>query len=225
MWRITCFGIHFAVIKQRMQVYGTPYRTCVDCARTIMSREGWHAFYYSFGTQLVLNIPYQSLHFVVYEFVQNIVNPDRRYVPLSHVLSGAAAGAVAAAVTTPFDVCKTLLNTQESSAVAKHGRDVHGIVSAAKTVYELRGFKGFFSGTTARVLFQIPSTALAWFVYEFFKYALKKEWQRNNPSEHGSSTEKHAGSKTLSGTNGEVHGTATPGLTVVHVSAAQNDLR
>jgi len=208
-----------------MQVYGTPYRSCVDCARTIMTREGWHAFYYSFGTQLVLNIPYQSLHFVVYEFVQNIVNPDRQYVPISHVISGGAAGAVAAAVTTPFDVCKTLLNTQESSAVAKYGRDVHGIVSAAKTVYELRGVKGFFSGTTARVLFQIPSTAIAWFVYEFFKYALKNEWQRNNPTRQMSSADHQVGSGTLSGAIIENHGTVTAGLPVVHVAAAQSELR
>lgn len=213
------FLIYFVVIKQRMQVYRTPYRSCVDCARTIMAREGWRAFYYSFGTQLVLNVPYQSLHFVVYEFVQDVMNPDRLYVPTSHVVSGAAAGAVAAALTTPFDVCKTLLNTQESGALARHGQKVHGIVSAARTVHQLKGIKGFFSGTTARVLFQIPSTAIAWFVYEFFKFALKNEWQRTHP------IEAHVISKVQSVVGEEVHVTPRPGIIVTQVSATRSSER
>jgi len=166
-----------AVIKQRLQVYGTPYKSCLHCARTILIQEGWQAFYYSFGTQLVLNIPYQSLHFIVYEFTQDLVNRDREYRPMTHVFSGGLAGAVAAGMTTPFDVCKTLLNTQEHSAVSQQGEHVHGITSAARAIYRLRGFTGFFSGTTARVVFQIPSTAIAWLVYEFFKYVLTKEWR------------------------------------------------
>jgi solute carrier family 25 (mitochondrial iron transporter), member 28/37 len=206
-----------------MQVYGTPYRSCVHCAQTIVAREGWRAFYYSFSTQLALNIPYQSLHFVVYEFVQNILNPDRQYLPSSHVVSGAAAGAVAAALTTPFDVCKTLLNTQESGAVAQGGRNVHGIVSATRTVYELRGIKGFFSGTSARVLFQIPSTAIAWFVYEFFKYALKKEWQRTHSGSFAGNgdAELHlVASKPKSDScNAQLCSTASTGLTPVQLAA------
>jgi len=166
-----------AVIKQRLQVYGTPYRSCLDCTRKILVQEGWQAFYYSFGTQLVLNIPYQSLHFVIYEFTQDLLNRNREYRPMTHMFSGGLAGAVAAGLTTPFDVCKTLLNTQERSAVSRHGEHIHGIMPAARAVYQLRGFTGFFSGTTARVVFQIPSTAIAWVVYEFFKYVLAKNWR------------------------------------------------
>jgi len=98
------------------------------------------------------------------------------------VFSGGVAGAVAAGLTTPFDVCKTLLNTQESSAVSRQGEQVHGIMPAARTIYRLRGFTGFFSGTTARVVFQIPSTAVAWVVYEFFKFVLTKDWRRTEHS-------------------------------------------
>lgn len=42
------------------------------------------------------------------------LNRERRYNPLVHVVAGGAAGAVASAVTTPLDVVKTLLNTQET---------------------------------------------------------------------------------------------------------------
>lgn len=54
----------------------------------------------------------QAVHLVTYEWCQSVLNPMRRYSPPAHALSGALAGALAAAATTPLDVCKTLLNTQ-----------------------------------------------------------------------------------------------------------------
>lgn len=42
------------------------------------------------------------------------MNRDRKYNPAVHVVAGGAAGAIASACTTPLDVVKTLLNTQET---------------------------------------------------------------------------------------------------------------
>lgn len=42
------------------------------------------------------------------------MNKERKYNPPVHVIAGAAAGATASAFTTPLDVIKTLLNTQET---------------------------------------------------------------------------------------------------------------
>lgn len=53
--------------------------------------------------------------------------------------SGALAGGFAAAVTTPLDVCKTLLNTQQTGKAT-------GLVEAIKTIYRLRGVSGYFKG-------------------------------------------------------------------------------
>ena len=59
-----------------------------------------------------MNLPYQTVFLVTYESLRSYLNPDNTYSPVTHMLSGAGAGALAAAVTTPFDVAKTLLNTQ-----------------------------------------------------------------------------------------------------------------
>lgn len=153
-----------------MQVFNSPYKSCVDCVRSVYHSEGVKAFYRSYGTQLTMNVPFVSLHFVIYESAQDLINPTRQYHPLSHVVSGAAAGAIAAAATTPLDVCKTLLNTQ---AVGTHGSVVvQGLLQAVSTVYRCRGVRGYFSGVTARMVFQTPSTAISWTVYEFFKFAI-----------------------------------------------------
>lgn len=86
-----------------------------ECAIKVYRAEGFSAFYRSYGTQLAMNVPFQCVHFIVYEAMQNATNPDRAYNPLGHVISGGVSGALAAAFTTPLDVCKTLLNTQVES--------------------------------------------------------------------------------------------------------------
>ncbi|XP_051965105.1 mitoferrin-1-like [Xyrauchen texanus] len=162
------------VVKQRMQMYNSPYRSLYDCVLTVSRREGLAAFYRSYSTQLTMNIPFQAVHFITYEFMQEHFNPQRQYRPETHILSGAAAGAVSAAVTTPLDVCKTLLNTQENVSLSSAHVSGHlsGMVNALQTVYRLGGMPAFFKGIRARVIYQMPSTAIAWSVYEFFKYFL-----------------------------------------------------
>ncbi|GIY54599.1 mitoferrin-2 [Caerostris darwini] len=167
------------VVKQRMQMYASPYRTCFDCFTKVIHSEGVHALYRSYTTQLLMNIPFQAVHFMVYEFCQDLSNHQRTYNPMAHMISGAISGAVAAAVTNPLDVCKTLLNTQEQQVLHSLKKPTHitGLSKAFSTVYTIAGFKGFFRGLQARVIYQVPSAAIAWSVYEFFKYSLTMKYQ------------------------------------------------
>ncbi|XP_022620131.1 mitoferrin-2-like isoform X2 [Seriola dumerili] len=178
------------VVKQRMQMFNSPYRSVLDCMGSLLRREGPAAFYRSYTTQLTMNVPFQALHFMTYEYLQELLNPHRQYNPSSHVVSGALAGALAAAATTPLDVCKTLLNTQEAQAIhviqaeaataagavgaAAGSRHISGLGEAFRTVYRMGGVPAFFKGVQARVIYQMPSTAISWSVYEFFKYIITK---------------------------------------------------
>lgn len=160
-------------VKQRMQMCCSPYTNCRSCARTVFREEGVRAFYRSYTTQLTMNIPFQATHFIVYEFLQNLTNPSHEYNPRSHIVSGAVAGAVAATITMPLDVCKTLLNTQEPNLLRQlNQKRVVGLPGAARIVYAVAGLGGFFQGLKARVLYQMPSTAIAWSVYEGFKHVI-----------------------------------------------------
>lgn len=163
------------VVKQRMQMFSSPYKNCTQCFLHIWKAEGYRAFYRSYATQLTMNVPFQGIHFMMYELMQDWMNPVKTYDPRSHVISGAVAGAFAAAITTPLDVCKTLLNTQELCALNYKDKEIRGLPQAIKAVYRCCGFKGYFQGLQARVIFQMPSTAIAWSVYEFFKYFISKQ--------------------------------------------------
>ncbi|KAL8561815.1 hypothetical protein ACOMHN_046941 [Nucella lapillus] len=159
------------VVKQRMQVYGSRHRTCRQCLQRVVRHEGTGALYRSYPTQLLMNVPFQATQFVVYEAMQDALNGDRAYRPASHMCSGALAGALAAAITMPLDVCKTLLNTQEACA-RTNLTYISGMASAFRTIHRFRGFRGFYRGLQARVVYQMPSTAISWSVYEFFKFAI-----------------------------------------------------
>ncbi|GFW31668.1 mitoferrin-2 [Trichonephila clavipes] len=153
------------VVKQRMQMYGSPYRSCFDCFTKVIRSEGVRALYRSYTTQLMMNVPFQSVHFMTYEFCQDLTNHKRTYNAMAHMLSGAVSGAVAAAVTNPLDVCKTLLNTQEQQVLNSlkiKEAQITGLISAASTVYRFSGFKGYFRGLKARVIYQVPSAAISW---------------------------------------------------------------
>lgn len=156
-----------------MQVYNSPYRTCSDCFCKVLKKEGACAFYRSYTTQLLMNVPFQSIHFMTYEYCQELTNHERTYNPVAHMISGAISGAFAAAVTTPLDVCKTLINTQEQQALHLMKQNhINGLKDAFVTIYKFSGIKGYFRGLQARILYQIPATGIAWSVYEFFKYTL-----------------------------------------------------
>ena len=117
------------VVKQRMQLAHTNYRSVFECASRILRKEGFGAFFRSYRTTVAMNVPYTIVHFPVYEFAKRFLEPERQSSSLlqaieeefdedeagaegnegtwTHLLAGGAAGGVAAAITTPMDVVKT----------------------------------------------------------------------------------------------------------------------
>lgn len=62
------------VIKQRLQMYNSPYKSVITCCKAVYKAEGFKAFYRSYLTQLIMNLPYQAIHFTTYEYFQNHVS-------------------------------------------------------------------------------------------------------------------------------------------------------
>jgi len=46
------------VIKQRMQVHGSPFRSVFKCAASVFKTEGLRAFYISYPTTLMMSVPF-----------------------------------------------------------------------------------------------------------------------------------------------------------------------
>jgi len=170
------------VVKQRMQMVHSPYGGSLQCVACVYKNEGLAAFYRSYPTQLIMNGPFQAVHFMTYEFVQQIMNPEHLYDPKTHLLAGGLAGGLAATVTTPLDCVKTVLNTQQSPELCGTTENAHillrmqssytGVGDAISAIYRARGIRGFTCGIQARVMQSVPAIALSWSVYELFKFIL-----------------------------------------------------
>ena len=128
------------IVKQRLQVAHSPYKGVVDCVVSVAKTEGLSAFFRAYRTSLVMSIPFQAVHFAMYEGAKKVLlNPSSWYgvqgrdcmeASSSHVdsneddeddlednlatqlIAGGLAGGVAAALTTPFDVVKTRIQTE-----------------------------------------------------------------------------------------------------------------
>lgn len=157
----------YLVIKQRMQLHRSEFRSLFATANVVYRNEGLAAFYVSYPTTLMMSIPFTAVQFTVYEHLKALLNPSGHYSPLTHVVSGGLAGAVAAGVTTPLDVAKTLLQTRGTAQDAEM-RQVRGMADAFRVIWRRDGLKGFARGLSPRVLTFMPSNALCWLSYEFF---------------------------------------------------------
>jgi solute carrier family 25 iron transporter 28/37 len=157
-----------------MQLRDSTYKSVRDCAKQVYKNEGFRAFYISFPTTVSMSIPFQSIQFATYELCRSEFDPEGSYNPKIHMMAGAVAGAVASSVTTPLDVVKTLLQTKGSSQDTRI-KNASGFKEAALIIYERYGVRGFFRGFKPRVLTNMPSTAISWSVYEYFKWFLASD--------------------------------------------------
>ncbi|KAL9051896.1 MAG: hypothetical protein Q9162_005734 [Coniocarpon cinnabarinum] len=158
----------FDVIKQRMQLANTASTTLLHSARHVLRTEGLSAFYVSYPTTLTMTVPFTAAQFTAYESLSRVMNPSKTYDPLTHCVAGGLAGGVAAAVTTPLDVIKTLLQTR-GTVQDQEIRQARGLLAAARIIKQREGWGGFLRGLRPRMITTMPSTAICWSAYELAK--------------------------------------------------------
>ena len=110
-----------------------------------------------------MTVPFTALQFSAYGTISQFMNPGRDYNPSTHMIAGGLAGGFAAALTTPLDVIKTLLQTR-GTAKDTELRFAKGMFDAAAIIKRQHGYTGFFRGLRPRILTSVPSTAICWFV-------------------------------------------------------------
>ncbi|KAL8509246.1 hypothetical protein ACS0TY_016441 [Phlomoides rotata] len=161
------------VVKQRLQLKGSPYRGVGDCVKRVLVEEGIGAFYASYRTTVVMNAPFTAVHFATYEATKRglmEVSPESGGEDenlLVHATAGAAAGALAAVLTTPLDVVKTQLQCQGVCGCDRFSSS--SIVDVVRTIKKRDGYGGLMRGWAPRMLFHAPAAAICWSTYESVK--------------------------------------------------------
>ncbi|KAI9300948.1 mitochondrial carrier domain-containing protein [Cunninghamella echinulata] len=209
------------VLKTRMQLqgkYNNPhfvsgynYRNTWHAAKVIVQYDGWGALFHGFKATILRDVPYSAIQFACYERFKkiahhNYVKPGEQLPIGMDLLTGSLAGAIAGAVTTPLDVMKTLLQTQQSGkkttptstkttsttintitstpTVITHTttpKHYNGIIEGLIWNYKHQGIGGLFRGIGPRVFWTSLQSAIMFVIYEqvlHIEESLreKKEW-------------------------------------------------
>ncbi|KAI8994945.1 mitochondrial carrier domain-containing protein [Pilobolus umbonatus] len=151
------------VIKQRMQ---TKQFTKTSAAVShVLRTEGILGMYRGFLSTVAREIPFTCIQFPLYEYLKRSYASmrGRRTEPIEAAFMGSLSGAVAAAATTPLDVCKTRIMLSHKNNPSKH---YDGIISTMKRIGAEEGARALFSGIGPRVMWISIGGSIFLGVYE-----------------------------------------------------------
>ena len=130
--------------------------------------------YAGISSNMMVSFPSAFSYFMGYEsgkrFVRKNTNLNDTFV---HVLGGICAEICANTIRTPFEIVKQQMQMQLDGTLA----------STVRSVYGIRGLRGFYSGYLTLIMREIPFSAIQMPIYERMK-AFTKE--RNNYSDASS---------------------------------------
>lgn len=115
---IFCSSVPFEMVKQQLQA--GLHKSSLDAVRSIYRRFGLVGFTYGYIANVCREVPFDAIQFTLWEHLKPYFASSEREntrFAWSSVMSGAIAGGVAAAATTPLDVAKTRLMTNKTGQV------------------------------------------------------------------------------------------------------------
>lgn len=162
-------------IKQRAQLRSRTKGGSVAVLRDLLRYEGPRALLSGYWITLAVFGPYAAIYFVIYERSRQAFRDANNDGHIAVSVSAAAAGAVAAAVTTPLDIVKTRLQTQGDSEALNGRKRYKGTIHAVREIGRTEGVHAFVKGMAARMLWIMPGTAITMTTFEFLKRFLSAE--------------------------------------------------
>jgi solute carrier family 25, member 39/40 len=182
------------MLRTRMQATSSKesgvMRATVVGLKDMVSNEGYHTLWRGLTLTFWRDVPFSALYWWGYEYGRNRLSMARRqadsllgheHKELTHsqlltdsFLSGATSGAIAALVTTPFDVGKTRQQTvlHGPNSTAQQVRDLPESRTMPRFLWHIyctEGMQGLFKGWAARCLKVAPACAIMISSYEIGK--------------------------------------------------------
>lgn len=175
------------VLKTRLQLQGQynnahfdsgyNYRNLRNCISTVIKKEGPEALLFGYKATLARDLPFSALQLAFYEKFREAAFRiegkewgKNQLSITSEMATGALAGAVAGVLTTPLDVIKTRVQTQQnvpSGTGVRPANLSNSLLSSLKTVYKLEGLLGFFSGVGPRCIWTSIQSSIMLFLYQY----------------------------------------------------------
>eukprot|EP00871_Galdieria_phlegrea_P002599 jgi/Galph1/333/GphlegSOOS_G5078.1 len=165
------------VIAKRMQTaklgYSRQYRSAIHALGVIVKTEGARGLYVGLASTMLRDVPFTSLQFAFFEQIKIVWRTVTHRQHLNNVetyFSGSLAGGLAAALTNPFDVVKTRMQTQPVG----EGRRYRNLLHCFSRIAREEGFTAFLKGVIPRVIWIAPASGITLGVFEGLVSVLDK---------------------------------------------------
>lgn len=178
-------GILYIVIKQRMQLSGGT--SVLKTMSKLIKTEGSVSLYRSLPVTLVIsnqfmNIPGSALFMTFNENMKSLIYGDKPISLTGYFMCAGLSGSLSAFCTTPLDVVKTRLQTQDEkliitglnndSIVSYNKKPYSSIRETILQIFREEGMRGLWRGAVPRMMFFLPGAAVSWATYEHIKTLL-----------------------------------------------------
>ena len=166
----TFFVSPLEMTRTRMQSSSSSIGMLKTMSLTI-SQSGYVGLYRGVLATLARDVPFSAIYWTCFEMAKETSmkwNEHEKPFLIDTFTSGAFAGAIAATITTPVDVLKTLRQMERTETSSVSSRPLSAI-SLWKNLYISHGIKGCFTGLEARLLRIPPACAIMISTYESCK--------------------------------------------------------
>lgn len=184
--------IPFEVVRTRVQALDANLgRTPRMEIANLIRNEGYRSFWKGLGPMLARDVPFSGLYWFLFEKIKSalkdvapapsttaLISPD---VKLAFV-SGAAAGSLAAFVTTPFDVLKTRQQVEVACKASDPNCKPPGVFHLISDILRSEGPQRLFAGAVPRTLRVAPACAIMIGSYELTKHVLRNARNKEHTS-------------------------------------------
>ncbi|KAI9330620.1 mitochondrial carrier domain-containing protein [Obelidium mucronatum] len=178
------------LIRTRMQSGSgsdTTLKSVVMQLRGMVATSGVQSLWRGLGPTLWRDVPFSAIYWVGYEGIRKRLTEQKHVLDVGEFggsfLAGATAGTVAAILTTPFDVAKTLQQVvhHDEPGCVHHpgcghlpgGRKL-SMVNVMRSIVANDGVKGLFVGLSPRIAKIAPACAIMISSYELGKRAFER---------------------------------------------------
>jgi len=167
------------LVRTKMQSQKMPWSDVQKCLKELVKTQGVRGLWSGYTATLLRDVPFSAMYWPLYEQCKSTMNlyTSNRDAFFVNFCSGAFAGSVASTVTLPFDVIKSI----KQSEIGEKGRS-RGNVTIATVLVREQGARGLFAGLVPRLLKAAPACAILISSYEFCSAFFR---QQNSERDYG----------------------------------------
>ncbi|XP_015788897.1 mitochondrial carnitine/acylcarnitine carrier protein-like [Tetranychus urticae] len=175
-------GYPLDTVKVRLQTMSTPtagqsptYKGAFDCAKQIVTKEGFTGLYRGMLAPLVISAPTFSLCFFGFGVGKKLQqsHPEEQLTLPQLFNAGMLSAVFTTAIIAPGERIKCLLQVQRANPNAV--QQFKGPFDCVKALYRQGGIRSIYKGTAATLLRDIPSNGAYFIGYEWIQRVLTPE--------------------------------------------------